>query len=89
LAWPVHLKGQQATRSVFGERSINIIGPRRTAIDVNFYTHRSRKLCELEVVMSGAEYAKMARGVAYALHPANARKGYQWAVRDGLMLTRD
>jgi hypothetical protein len=57
-------------------------------ISKNFYTHRSRKLCELEVVIPATEYSKMASGVAYNLHPANGKKGYEWKVRDGLTLTR-
>jgi hypothetical protein len=58
-------------------------------VSMNFYTHHSRNLCELEVVIPWREYAKMARGVAYTLHPANGKKGYEWRVRDGLTLTRE
>jgi hypothetical protein len=58
-------------------------------ISMNFYTQRSRTLCELEVVIPPAVYATMAKGVDYALHPLNARKEYQWTVRDGLTLTRE
>jgi hypothetical protein len=53
------------------------------------YTHRSQNLCELEVVIPPAEYAKMAKGVAYTLHPVNAAKGYVWKVNDGLAITRE
>jgi hypothetical protein len=48
----------------------------------------SQKLRELEVVIPPAEYAKMAEGVAYMLHPVNKTKGYTWKVRDGLTITR-
>jgi hypothetical protein len=58
-------------------------------VSMNFYTHRSRNLCELEVVIPAADFARMARGVAYTLHPANEKKNYQWKVRDGVKLTRD
>jgi hypothetical protein len=58
-------------------------------ITMNFYTHRSRTLCELEVIVPPAEYARMAKGVAYTLHPANGKKGYQWKVRDGLTVKRE
>jgi hypothetical protein len=58
-------------------------------ISMNFYTDHSRNLCELEVIVPAAEYARMARGVAYALHPTNGRKGYEWKIRDGLTLTRE
>jgi hypothetical protein len=57
-------------------------------VTTNFYTNRSGGLCELEVVIPPGEYAKMARDVAYTLHPVNAAKGYEWKVRDGLTLTR-
>jgi hypothetical protein len=56
---------------------------------MDFFTQHSRNLCELEVVIPAAEYAKMARGVAYTLHPINGRKGYEWRVRDALTLTRE
>src|SRR5262249_24470039 len=52
-------------------------------VSMSFYTHRSRNLFELEVVIPSAEYGKMAGGVAYTLHPANGRKGYAWQVREG------
>jgi hypothetical protein len=57
-------------------------------ISMNFYTDRSRNLCELELVIPAAAYGKMASGVAYSLHPVNGKKGYEWTVRDGLTLTR-
>jgi hypothetical protein len=55
----------------------------------NFYTDRFRNLCELEVAIPAAEYAKMASGVAYTLHPANAKEGYEWRVRDSVTVTRE
>jgi RNA polymerase sigma factor (sigma-70 family) len=58
-------------------------------ISMNFYTRRSKKLCELEVVIPAVDYTRMARGVAYTLHPANGRKGYEWKVRDGVKLIRE
>jgi hypothetical protein len=58
-------------------------------ISMNFYTQRSRSLCELEVVIPPAGYAGMAKGVAYVLHPLNTRKRYHWTVRDELTLTRE
>jgi hypothetical protein len=57
-------------------------------ISMSFYTQHSRNLCELEVIIPAAEYAKMATGVAYTLHPANGKKGYEWKVREGVKLTR-
>jgi hypothetical protein len=58
-------------------------------VSMNFYTHRSRKLCELEVVIPPSEYARMAKGVAYTLHPVNGKKGHEWKVRGGVTLTRE
>ena len=48
----------------------------------------AEKLRKLEVVIPPAEYTKMAKGVAYVLHPVNAAKGYVWKVCDGLAITR-
>jgi hypothetical protein len=55
-------------------------------VTMNFHTQRSRKLCELEVIIPPAECAKMAKGVEYTIHPVNARDGYEWKVREGLKL---
>ena len=41
------------------------------------------------MVIPSAEHAKMARGVAYTLHPANGKKGYEWKVGEGVKLTRE
>jgi hypothetical protein len=57
-------------------------------ISKNFYTYASRKLCELEVIIPPAEYAKMAEGVEYTLQPANGKQEYRWEVGQGVMLTR-
>ncbi len=54
---------------------------------MNFYTHHSRNLCELEIVIPAAEYAKMTKG-AYTLHPVNGQKGYEWKVREDVKLTQ-
>jgi hypothetical protein len=58
-------------------------------ISMNFYTDPSNHLRELEVVIPADEYTKMAKGVPYSLHPHNDNKGYEWKVRDGVMLTRE
>jgi hypothetical protein len=55
-------------------------------VSMSFYTDRSRNLCELEVVIPPAEYARMARGVGYTLSPRNSKKGFEWKVRDGVKL---
>ena len=35
------------------------------------------------------EYTKMARGIAYTIHPVNGKPGYTWKVKDGLTITRE
>ncbi len=57
-------------------------------LSMSSVTSRSRSIRELEMVIPPAEYAKMAKGVAYALQPVNAVKDYAWKVRDGLAITR-
>jgi hypothetical protein len=58
-------------------------------LSMGFVTRASQNLRELEVLIPAADFAKMARGVPYTLHPANAKKGYTWKVRDGLTVTRE
>jgi hypothetical protein len=58
-------------------------------ISMNFVTDSTKDLRELEVIVPPAEYAKMAKGVPYTLHPANGKKGYEWKVRKGVSLTRE
>jgi hypothetical protein len=58
-------------------------------VSMNFVTQLSRNLCELEVAIAAAEFAKMAKGVDYTVHPANGTKGYAWKVREGVKLMRD
>ncbi|HEV3343634.1 MAG TPA: transglutaminase domain-containing protein [Pirellulales bacterium] len=57
-------------------------------VSMNFHTWRSRNLCELEVVIAPSEFATMTTGVAYTLHPANGKQGYEWKVGDGVTLIR-
>jgi RNA polymerase sigma factor (sigma-70 family) len=52
-----------------------------------YVTHATTKLRELEVVIPREEFAKMAKGTAYTIHPVNGKKGYQWRVRPGLTVT--
>jgi hypothetical protein len=57
-------------------------------ITMNSCSDSSANLRELEVIIPKAEYDKMAKGVAYTLHPLNDKKEYAWKVRDGVTLTR-
>jgi len=60
----------------------------RARVGMGLFTHASRGKREVEVVIPKTEYAKIAKGVPYAIHPANAVSGYRWKVKDGLTLTR-
>lgn len=77
---------QQAHRSFVlrakGQRDVSC------QVSTNFFTMRSRNLCELEVIIPPAEYAKMAQGVVYTLHAVSSKKGYEWKVADGVKLSR-
>jgi hypothetical protein len=55
---------------------------------MTFFTHPSRNLRELEIIIPAAEFAKMAKGVAYAVHPVNGNPGYQWKVKPGVSITK-
>jgi RNA polymerase sigma factor (sigma-70 family) len=54
-----------------------------------YYTLPAENLREMQVIIPAAEFAKMAKGVAYTIHPANGKKGYEWKVRDGVTVTRE
>src|SRR5262249_7312597 len=56
-------------------------------VSMGFVTRSSAKLRELEVIIPAAEFAKMAKGGAYTLHPVNGKEGYEWKVRDGGKVT--
>lgn len=58
-------------------------------LSMGFVTRASQKVREMEVLIPAAEYARMARGVAYTLHAVNGKKGYPWKVSAGVTLTRE
>ena len=41
------------------------------------------------VMIPAAEYAKMAKGTPYTLHPVNGKPGFAWKVKEGLTFTRE
>ena len=53
-----------------------------------YVTLASQNLRDMELVITPAEYAKTAKGVAYTLHAVNAVADYRWKVKDGLTITR-
>jgi hypothetical protein len=57
-------------------------------VSMTFFTHASRNIRELEVLIPPEELAKMAKGVPYTLHPANGNPGYVWRVKEGVTITR-
>jgi hypothetical protein len=54
-----------------------------------YLTDTSHNLCELEVIIGKDDFEKLAKGVAYTLHPRNGYKGYEWRVAEGLTVTRE
>jgi hypothetical protein len=58
-------------------------------IQTSFWTHASSNLREIEVIIPPDEFAKMAKGVPYTLHPVNSNPRYQWKVREGVTITRE
>jgi hypothetical protein len=60
----------------------------KAALSMNFFTAASQKVRELELVVPPDEYARMAAGVAYTLHPVNGRPGYVWKVGEGVTITK-
>jgi RNA polymerase sigma factor (sigma-70 family) len=57
-------------------------------ITMSFWTAPADKVRELELEIPPDEFAKMAKGVPYTLHPVNANPRYQWKVGPGLTITR-
>jgi hypothetical protein len=57
-------------------------------LTLSFFTQASQDVRELELLIPRDEYAAMAAGVAYTLQPVNAVAGYQWAVKDGVTVTK-
>jgi RNA polymerase sigma factor (sigma-70 family) len=61
----------------------------KARVEMGFFTNSSTGMREIMVLIPSAEYAKMAKGVPYTLHPVNGRPGYRWKVKEGLTLTRE
>jgi hypothetical protein len=54
-----------------------------------YVTLQSQNLREMELIISAADFAKMAKGVAYTLQPVNSVADYSWKVQDGLTIIRE
>ena len=61
----------------------------KARVEMGFITNPSTGLREILVTIPSAEYAKMAKGTPYTLHPVNGKAGYAWKVKDGLTFTRE
>jgi hypothetical protein len=59
------------------------------ALSMSFWTQASEKVRELEVVIPAKEYAKMAKGVDYAILPSNTEPIFQWKVYEGVRIRRE
>lgn len=57
-------------------------------VSMNFFTHAADKVREVEIVIPRGELAKMASGVPYRVHAANATSSYKWKVAEGVTLTK-
>jgi hypothetical protein len=58
-------------------------------IQMSFWTWAKENLREIHLVVPSGEFAKMAKGVPYTLHPVNSNPRYQWKVREGVTITRE
>jgi hypothetical protein len=61
----------------------------RGQMEMSFWTGGPSNLREILVVIPPQEFAKMAKGVAYTIHPVNAAADYQWKVKEGLTIKRE
>jgi hypothetical protein len=55
----------------------------------HYFTQSSTNLRDVEVIIAAPEFARMARSVAYTIHPVNGKADYQWKVRDGVTIARE
>jgi hypothetical protein len=58
-------------------------------VQLSFWADGGTALREILLVVPKSEYARMAQGVAYTIHPVNAVAGYQWKVNDVVTITRE
>jgi hypothetical protein len=60
----------------------------RARLTLGFYTDATNGVRDMELFIPPGEYATMAPGVPYTLHPVNGKQGYEWTVREGVTVTR-
>ncbi len=58
-------------------------------LTLGFLTLASQQVREFEILIPPAEFAKMATGADYTLHPLNANPDLKWKVKEGLTLRRE
>jgi hypothetical protein len=57
-------------------------------IVLSFFTGPAEQVREIRLVVPREEFAKMAKDVAYTLHPANAKADCKWSVKEGVTVTK-
>jgi hypothetical protein len=58
-------------------------------LQMSFWTDGRAGLREILVVIPADQLARMAKGVAYTLHPVNTNPDYHWKIKEGLTVTRE
>ena len=58
-------------------------------VQPSFWVDDRSGLREILLIVPRDQYAKMARGVTYTIHPVHAVGGYEWKVKDGVTITRE
>jgi hypothetical protein len=59
----------------------------KAQVQLSFWADGGTGLREILLLVPKGEYAKMAKGVAYTIHPLNAVAGYQCKVKEGLTIS--
>ncbi len=57
-------------------------------VQLSIWADSAGGLREILLVIPKGEYAKMASGIEYSIHPVNSTAGYQWKVKEGLTIRR-
>jgi hypothetical protein len=58
-------------------------------VQLSFWTDGNTKLREILLVVPKNDYAQMAKGTAYTIHPVNDVANYKWKVKDGVTISRE
>jgi hypothetical protein len=58
------------------------------SITMSFFTAPAEQVRDMEILIPPKEFAKMAKGVPYTIHPVNGNRLYQWKIVKGVTITR-